>query len=139
MYIKLGDIVKVLGMNDAGQIEDWYGEVVGILDGYQYEVYYIEQHHDVWIFNENVDILDKESINTVSRTKHGDYVKAWRKFGFEWTRLDDEITLVKTHQEASTNSDESESLDSCDSWSTTDSDTNVSDLIDDSVQLVEHV
>ena len=36
MYIKLGDIVKVLGLNDNDQLEDWYGEIVGRLDDQTY-------------------------------------------------------------------------------------------------------
>jgi hypothetical protein len=140
MYIKLGDIVKVLGMNDEDQLEDWYGEVVGRLDADRYEIYYIEHSHaDVWTFNENYEVVEKTSINEVSRTKHGDYSKSWMKFGFELVRSENRIELHLKHKAcSSTDSDGSESLDSLDSWSSSESDTHVSDLIDDSaLELVQ--
>ena len=78
MYIKLGDIVKVLGLNDNDQLEDWYGEIVGRLDDQTYEIYYIEPfNEDIWKFNETVDVIHKSSINAVSRTKHGNYAMSW--------------------------------------------------------------
>jgi hypothetical protein len=129
MYIKLGDIVKVLGMNDDDKLEDWYGEIVGRLDNQQYEIYYIEPCDGIWKFNETVDVVDKASINEVSRTKHGDYAAAWSKFGF---KLLNQFELLYTHETTVTDSDASESLDSCDSWSTSESDATVSDFIDDS-------
>ena len=132
IIIKLGDIVEVMGTND----EWWYGEIVGI-NGKQYDIYYIENKEDNrWEFNEMHDFVEKESINDVSRTKKGDYFKAWAKFDFRYLQTTDEQGNCKQElyrQEFDDgHSSASESLDSCHSWSTSDADSDVSDLIDDS-------
>lgn len=131
MIIKLGDIVQILGSNDH-TIEYWYGEIVG-RNGDQFEIYYITSTaHGVWEFEESHHTVEKESINQVARTKHGDYVKAWATFGFVY-EPGPPIVLNEdpTFEEHSTGESESESLDSCDSWSTSDDESNISDFIDD--------
>ena len=142
MYIKLGDIVEVLGTDLNLEEELWYGEIVG-KDGNDYEIYYIEHKEDNrWEYCSNYECIEKESINAVSRTKKGDYAKSWATFGFQWEKTLDEhgneknITLFKHAHEEDADSTISESLDSCHSWSTSESDSDVSDLFDDTEENI---
>lgn len=136
MIIKLGDIVQVLGVSESEDHEYWYGEIVGKRDD-AYDIYYIKNSGDFWEFEEDYHIVEKECINNVMRTKHGDYVKAWSGFGFIY-RQGPPISLTRdpTFESDKTTSD-SESLDSCDSWSTSDDASNVSNLIDDSEATID--
>ena len=129
MIIKLGDIVQVLGSKDH-TTEYWYGEIVGRVDD-QFEIYYITSTKpDVWEFEEDYHLVEKASINQVVRTKHGDYKKAWASFGFIYNK-GPPIVLNKDPNFREHTTSDSESLDSCDSWSTSDEESNISDLIDD--------
>ena len=138
MIVKLGDIVQILGVPEGSgdgvnevEPEYWYGEVVGKIEN-AFEVYYIKNSGDFWEFEEDYHIAEKECINNVIRTKHGDYTKAWAGFGFIY-RQGPPISLLEDpnfNSECSTS--DSESLDTCDSWSSSDDETNVSELIDDS-------
>lgn len=92
-----GDYVKVLGEAD-GVVNDWYGEVVGVLDT-GVEVYFIERESNgVWRYSDEWHCISKESVNEcISTGTHG-VVKALELLGF---RPLDESTFVKLDEEAS--------------------------------------
>lgn len=141
MIIKLGDIVQVLGINDEEQEEYWYGEIVGRVNRNEFEIYYIKknqgsENQGVYEFEETYHTVEKDCINRVIRTKHGDYANAWKQFGFAY-HPGPPIYLSQDPEYRSEPSadDDSESLDSCDSWSSSDEESVVSNLIDDSEKI----
>ena len=124
MKIKNGDLVSVLGEHD----ELWYGEIVGRNEYGQYEVFYISERNGTITYDEDYNLLDKESI-IVHVPNQNDYVIAWAKFGFEYDpysngfnkmEIYDETTSVHTTLNTNSSSDESHSIGSMDSWSTSD-------------------
>jgi len=131
MIVKLGDIVQILGSTDD-TLEYWYGEIVG-RTGDQFELYYITRTAipQTWVFEEHYNVAEKESINRIARTKHGDYAKAWAMFGFIYEK-GPPISLVEDPSFSENTTSDSESLDSCDSWSSSDEESKISELIDDS-------
>jgi len=142
MRIQNGDLLKILGDGNV----DWYAEKVGKDDG-RYEVYYIERVFPdsiLYKYEHEYCIVDKESIIAHVRNEN-DYVKAWAQFGFEYQVVDGEIFLKKVksvsdmveYDVLSTDTSESESvdssvtLDSKDTWSSTNSDdSDMDDFID---------
>tara|TARA_B100001250_G_scaffold292694_1_gene254335 strand:- start:1739 stop:2206 length:468 start_codon:yes stop_codon:yes gene_type:complete len=145
MIIKNGDLLHILGEGNVS----WYGEKVGKDDHGRYEIYYINKNNDIYEFDKYYSIVDKESILThVSNS--GDYKQAWSVLGFEyhnennsiWLRKKsmDEINAIQ-YEELNTSDSEVSSItiDSCDTWSTTESDdSDLSDFIDNN-SLKEHI
>ena len=141
MIIKLGDIVQVLGINDEEKEEYWFGEIVGRVSRNEFEIYYIKknkgfENQGVYEFEDTYHTIEKECINRVIRTKHGDYANAWKQIGFVY-HSGPPICLTKDPEYRSELSadEDSESLDSCDSWSSSDDESVVSNLIDDSEKI----
>jgi hypothetical protein len=129
--LELGDLVEVLGMEGNTATCYWYAEVVGIhLNKNQLEVYYIEPEESmeccsdestIWKYRPHVDIIQFESINSMVRTKHGDYANAWKKLGFRMEKDEDGNhsfyqTSFFISDDESTSS--GETLSSTDTWST---------------------
>ena len=145
MKIKDGDLLHILGEGNVS----WYGEKVGKDDYGRYEIYYITKNNTIYEFDKYYSIVDKESILTHVSTS-GDYKQAWSVFGFEYHNEDNKIWLTRKnsideingiqYEELHTSDSDASSvtIDSCDTWSTTDSDdSNLSDFIENN-SLKEH-
>tara|TARA_Y100000389_G_scaffold164614_1_gene168435 strand:+ start:33516 stop:33968 length:453 start_codon:yes stop_codon:yes gene_type:complete len=135
MYIKLGDIVEVLGMDDDLQKPClWWGEIMEYdSDTKEYDIYYISEKNGIWKYNETHDVIVNENINRHVRTKHGNYENAWSKFGFAMFRQGDDIHFIKSdNQVESDTSGSEETLSDVDTWSSIDETNSVSSFIDDS-------
>lgn len=134
MYIKVGDIVEVLGIDEDTQDNClWWGEIMEYIPETRvYYIYYISDHHGIWKYNETCDVIVKENINRHSKTKRGNYEEAWSKFGFEMIRNRDDIHFIKTDQEEYTDTDCSEeTLSSVDTWSSMEETETLPNFIDD--------
>ena len=89
-------------------------------------------------FEDDYNLVEKASINRVVRTKHGDYEKAWASFGFMYDK-GPPIRLYKNPLFCEHATSDSESLDSCDSWSTSDDESTISNLIDDETKPSDYI
>ena len=141
MRIRNGDLLKILGDGNV----DWYAEKVGNDDG-RYEVYYIERVHPdsiLYKYENEYCTVDKESIIAHVRNEN-DYVKAWAQLGFDYQVIDGDIFLKKVdsvtdmveYDVLSTDTSDSDSvassvtLDSKDTWSSTDDNDHDSEMED---------
>ena len=82
-----GDLIKVLGENDAGEREHWYAEVVGVLSSdRKLEVYYLEPGLDrVYRFSKDWYEISFDSVEehvSVHSRSRKSYLDAWSSLGF---------------------------------------------------------
>ena len=147
MRIKNGDLLKIQLEN--GEIG--YAEKVGNIEQHtcndKYEVYFITQigNTEIYKYEEDYDVIEKETILRHVRTKSGDYKIAWMKMGFEMEYHNDGHIIFKKCRNFEENEDisvesldystsESEDLSSVDSLTDTDDDEYDNSFIDDDPQ-----
>lgn len=143
MRIKNGDLLKIQLEN--GEIG--YAEKVGNAEYNQYEVYFITQIDDInnYKYEENYEIIEKETIIRHVRTKGGNYKTAWMKMGFEMNEDNNcnirflkyenfEENEDKSVESLDYSTSESEDLSSVDSLTDTDDDEYDDSFIDDDSQ-----
>lgn len=139
MKIKNGDILKILLEND----EIGYAEKVGNSDDGKFEVFFLKNiNADLYEYEEDYCVIQKESIMKHVRVVKSNYKAAWLQFGLEM--YTDENSKIKfKHLDIETNDHESVSsldkstsgsdeLSSEDTCTDTDDDEYDSSFIDDS-------
>lgn len=81
-----GDLVRVLGVNDAGEEEHWNAEVVGILRPDTLEVSYVEQTFPgIARFKEHIDEVQMDSVEIHVPVDANDLMsiaRGWKHLGY---------------------------------------------------------
>lgn len=140
MTFKLPSLLIVKGIDDDDNVCDWYAEAVGqvrINGIVHYEVYYLipdSIDSRYMVYDVNYETVSVECVQYIQPVTHGDYATAWLSMGIcfpcdngKYLRVSDPVQ--DNEEEIDDNSSD---IGSIDSYSTIEStDTNVSDLIDD--------
>ena len=82
--IENGDLLKISGLTDSGNEEEWFAEKIGVTDQGELEVYYMNPLHDntnEWKYDTDYSVVPIESVLEHVPNKLG-YKIAWKKLGF---------------------------------------------------------
>lgn len=138
MTFTIPTLLQVRGLDDDDDECVWFAEAVGRIvkdDEYYYEGYYLvpsETNNGYLVYDETYDLIPEKSVMATLAVKDT-LEDAWEKMGFMMKESHTRTFFVKIG-EPTFDSEESddEDIGSIDSYSTEESDDNISDLIDDS-------
>jgi len=96
--MKEGDLLHIKGHNDDNTVSTWYGELVGVDEDGQLEVFYLEQtllcEGFVWSYRTEWDTVPPECVIRVFTPTKETYLATMREFGFHATVTDNQFLRV---------------------------------------------
>ena len=141
MSFKRPTLLQIKGV-DKNEMECvWYAEAVSRFsksDEIFYEVFYLIPHvskEGYMVYDQNYDIVPQESVLCYFPVSKGDYDYAWSMMGI--LKVSDELFMkISDPEPESLDVDDTDSIGSEDSYSTESGCSDVSDLIDNTVETI---